>query len=167
MSKKRFTDGFEQFFDLQRAEEENASAFETEQSASKTATAAVRPRSGRPSSAKNFSGDLKSFFDEVFEEERAEGPESEPAKPAVASANKKRSHKPLGGLDSLLQSTVDPQEELRRIRRPTRRVSVTLDEEKLEKIKEIARQEKTHLRSLFERLVSDYIEQYQKHKPQE
>jgi hypothetical protein len=116
------------------------------------------------STGKDFSSDLQSFLQEAFDEslekqlaERQDKPSPRPKNTRV----KKRSRRPMGGLDSLIRSTVDMEPEESRPRRNVRRVTLTFDPDKLEKLKNIARNQRTYLRDVIDQIVADYLDRYE------
>ena len=77
---------------------------------------------------------------------------------------KKRSSKPMEGLDALIRSTVEPKVQFDQ--NATRRLTLQFDERKLEKLKTIARMEKTLLRDIIDGIVEEYIARWEKQKHQ-
>jgi hypothetical protein len=75
----------------------------------------------------------------------------------------KRSKKPVGGLDALIRSTVEPQKvEFRG--NAIKQLTLTFDEEKIQKLKKIARTEKKYLRKVINDIVEEYIKEYEEKK---
>lgn len=116
------------------------------------------------SSGKNFTDDLQSFLQEAFDEsleqqlaERKAAPKRQRPKNTQV---KKRSRRPMGGLDSLIRSTVDMEPEEAAPKPNVRRVTLTFDPEKLDKLKVIARNQRTYLRDVIDHIVADYLERY-------
>ncbi len=114
----------------------------------------------RSSSGKDFSSDLQSFLQEAFDdsverqlEERQQRDEAQPATPSV----KKRHQRPMAGLDALIRSTVDPQPSSTFRNKRPRRVTLSFDPEKLEKLKAIARDQRALLRDVIDGIVEDYL----------
>lgn len=165
MAKKRFTEGLESVF--------GAAAEDTLQEDSPLLGATRRkeePREEEGSKrthAKDFSSELEAFLKGAFEESFEEQYEKREQKRQPISGNpevKKRRHKPMSGLDALIRSTVEP-ENIRVQERNARRITLTFDPEKLEKLKKIARLEKTYLRDIIDEIVAEFLESYeQEHK---
>jgi hypothetical protein len=116
------------------------------------------------SSGKNFVSDLESFlqdaFDESLEQQLSERQTDKKRQLPKNTRVKKRSHRPMRGLDSLIRSTVDMEPEQLSPKRPTRRVTLTFDPDKLDKLKTIARHQRTYLRDVIDQIVADYLERY-------
>ena len=149
MSKKRFSEGFDSLFgdDFFREEEE------VKEQKTDTATAkrkaAARKKSG---SAKKFAAGLESLLSEAFEEEIEDQLAGKKGKTPSSSERKS-----LGGLDSLIRSTIDPKK-IRKVSKDARRLTILLDSEKVEKLKEIAKLEKTYLKYIIRDIVTEYLE---------
>jgi hypothetical protein len=114
----------------------------------------------RSNSGKNFADDLQSFLQEAFDdsmerqlEERQKRDEAAPANPSV----KKRQRRPMAGLDALIRSTVDPQPESETDRKRPKRITLSFDPVKLEKLKTIARSQRALLRDVIDEIVEDYL----------
>lgn len=114
----------------------------------------------RSSSGKDFSSDLQSFLQEAFDdsverqlEERQQRDEAQPATPSV----KKKHHRPMAGLDALIRSTVDPRPSSAFQDKRPKRVTLSFDPEKLEKLKAIAKSQRALLRDVIDEIVADYL----------
>jgi len=159
MSKKRFTQGLESLF-AELPEERS----ETTPSGS---TAAARPEQSieevgdrpRRSSAKNFASELQGFLEDSFEKTTEVTPEKTVNKRAL----KKRRGSSSTGLDALIKSTIQSSR-LESSERPTRRMTIAFDEEKLTKLKSAAKQERVFLKDLIDKMVSEFIEVYEDKK---
>ncbi len=165
MSKKKFTAGLESLFgdaSNDTLPEENPLLSGREKPA---ATRPAKASDARPSSGKDFTSELQSFLETSFEESLERQLKEKEKTPKAA--NKKRRHRP-SGLDLLIQRTVDKAEQ--QPENPHKglgkRITLLLDQEKLEKLKEIARQERTYLRNIIDEIVAEYIKSYDKRKPQ-
>jgi hypothetical protein len=166
MSKKRFTAGMETLFNgaedniLQSGNQllsgENTKS-QTPKSAS-VASAVLEEGITKKSTGKRFSDDLQSFLMEAFEES-FERQIQQPLESSTVEL-KKRSQKPLSGLDALIRTTIDPKIQIDSAQQ-LRRLTVAFDEQKLEKLKTIARIEKTYLRDIIDEIVADYIQEYE------
>lgn len=118
-------------------------------------------KSRRSSSGKNFSSDLQSFLQEAFDdsverqlEERQKRDEAAPVQPSV----KKKQRRPMAGLDALIRSTVDPQpEETGTESGRPKRITLSFDPVKLEKLKSIARDQRALLRDVIDEIVEEYL----------
>lgn len=155
MAKKRFTDGLESLFggakDAQAPKDRLPVLVKTTEGEPKPSD-----DPGKKSPGKNFSADLESFLSEVFEasfEEQLKNPSGKDAAP-------RKTQKTLNGLDALIRSTVSP-DAMKFDSENTRRVTIVFDQAKLEKLKFIARTEKTMLRNIIDDIVRDYIARYE------
>ena len=163
MSKKRFTEGLESLF--------GEAAEDTLQESSPLLSRTGKQKktgeeSGKRSSGKDFSSDLQAFLENAFEESVEEQLEQRKQKrtPISGSAQvKKRHRKPLSGLDALIRSTVEP-DSFHLDQKSTKRITLTFDPDKLEKLKAIARRERTYLRDIIDEIVAEYLNEYEAKK---
>lgn len=153
MSKKKFTAGMDSLFgglEDQHKEQESVSGKETKRS-DKTSKAK------KDEARKGFKDDLHAFLREAFEESLEEKlKEPAPAK----TTGKSKAGKPMGGLDALLRSTIEPSK-MKLQNKPVRRLTLSFDQQKLEKLKHIARLEKTYLKDIIDEIVEEFIEEYE------
>lgn len=161
LSKKKFTAGLESLFgdfSEDTLEEQQEVAGQEEKKHSRRRPAASEERSA---SGKDFTSDLQSFLEESFEESLERQLKVSDQKPGRRGAGARRP-RPTG-LDALIQRTVE--ESALRTDSPHagfgKRITLLLDQEKLEKLKEIARQERTFLRNIIDEIVSEYIDAYE------
>jgi len=94
----------------------------------------------RRTHGKKFSDDLQTFLQEAFDDSFEKY--LDPNYVHDDSSNKKRSLKPMAGLDAILRSTVDTKN-MRLGPGNTRRLTLVFDENKLNKLKSIARMERS------------------------
>lgn len=89
--------------------------------------------------------------------------EKKPGALSKKSPARKKKIKPRGGLDLLIRKTIDsdagPDTTL-----STKRVTITFERTKLEKLKTISRIEKIYLKDIINELVDEYIHQYEDKK---
>jgi len=160
MSKKKFIEGMESLFNDEPLEKD------TSQSASgvrKSSAASSEEDEKRSATGKNFTDDLQSFLQTAFDESYER--QTEKRKKADYSADiKKRRAKPMSGLDALIRATVEPTSRVDTKSKAIRRMTVAFDEEKLSKLKRIARMEKAYLRDVIDRIVAEYIDEYESEK---
>ena len=158
MSKKRFTEGLESIFG--EAAEETLQ----ENSPLLSSTQETKPKpseENRRSSGKNFSSDLQDFLQDAFEESLEKQIEERKKNNQLQEKAKvkKRHRRPMGGLDALIRSTIEPKN--RRVApERAKRVTLTFDPQKLEKLKEIARLKKSYLRDIIDEIVADFLDTY-------
>lgn len=123
--------------------------------ARKPVTVAVE-RNHSPS--KSFSDNLEQFLQETIEELVEEKVEEMQASGIEAvRANKGRSKKPVIGLDLLIRSTVEES----MVENDKKRITFTFEKEKVEKLREIADQERSRIRDIVEDLINNFIQSYQ------
>ena len=115
----------------------------------------------RRSHGKKFSEDLQTFLQEAFDDSFEKY--SDPNFVQDDSSNKKRSLKPMAGLDAILRSTVDPKS-MRLGPGNTRRLTLVFDESKLNKLKSIARLERSYLKDIIDEIVEEFIKKYEVQK---
>ncbi len=159
MSRKKFTDDIGHIFG-----EDDADIL-SEESVLLSATSASdkkRNQPGRSSQGKHFTSDLESFLKEAFEESYEAQTQGD-TRAAVDTQIKKRNRRPPGGLDLLIRSTVEPVAVMDEDTH-TRRVTLLFEQKKLEKLKTIARLERTYLKNIIDELVLEYIQMYEKEK---
>lgn len=148
MSKKRFSEGFDSLF-------KNEDLFNEEVREEKEKSTSAKRKADAPrksASSKKFVAGLESMLSEAFEEELAD--QLAGKTPTTPSPEKR---KKFGGLDSLIQSTIDP-DKIRKSTKNARRLTIMLDKEKVEKLKKIAKLEKTYLKYIIRDIVSEYLE---------
>lgn len=115
----------------------------------------------RRSHGKKFSEDLQTFLQEAFDDSFEKY--SDPNYAQDDSSNKKRTLKPMAGLDAILRSTVDPKS-MRLGPNNTRRLTLVFDESKLNKLKSIARLERSYLKDIIDEIVEGFIKEYEVQK---
>jgi hypothetical protein len=175
MSKKRFTSGME---DLLHEANQTSPVFHAgspkNQQPLLPMEGNIRPVEGisllgeqqalaplRRSHGKKFSEDLQTFLQEAFDDSFEKY--SDPNFVQDDSSNKKRSLKPMAGLDAILRSTVDPKS-MRLGPGNTRRLTLVFDESKLNKLKSIARLERSYLKDIIDEIVEEFIKEYEVQK---
>ncbi len=153
MSKKTFSEGLDDLFSDAHDEQ---------------AAVAVRPAERR-SGHKNFMSDLDSLLQEALEEslERFEANQPDTTTPSgktKASGANISYRAPVSGLDALIRQTIDVQEIATDEASGKKRLTVTVDRTKLEKLKAIARLENSYMKDLLVSLIDEYIEEYTQQK---
>ncbi|MDZ7879457.1 MAG: hypothetical protein U5L45_17395 [Saprospiraceae bacterium] len=162
MAKKRFTGDFtDSIFDDSSPKE--AAAMPT--SATKVETDMVSA-SGvvLRRTSKNFTSDLDSLFQEAFTEAVEEKLDKMKRDSGLQDpfANEERTpKKPLSGLDALIRQTVDAS--LASLdHAAVKRLTIMFENQKIEKLKTIAKQERAFVKDLVSGVLSDFIENYDK-----
>lgn len=158
MSKKRFTAGLESLLSSPEDAALQGHAMLSAESITAKSSTAPKPETNKKAQGKRFTDDLQAFLMEAFEESFERQMQQVPAEAEI----KKRSSKPMEGLDALIRSTVEPKVQFDQ--HATRRLTLQFDERKLEKLKTIARMEKTLLRDIIDGIVEEYIARWEKQK---
>lgn len=150
MAKKNFKKGFDDIFS--EAMDGNL----TEQVSKKMAK--------KRSSNKSFASDLESLFEEAITETTIEKAEAIKKGKTPAKSKKKKRSKPLFGIDALIRETVETSKvETKPLNtgKGMKRVTITLEQKRLEKLKKIARLEKSYLKDIINEVVAEYISKYE------
>lgn len=159
MSKKRFSEGLDDLFN--DAHSGHATLFGGD--------TAVATAPERKSAHKNFLADLDSLLQEALEEslERFEANQPDSTTPSgktKATTADLPQRAPVSGLDALIRQTIDVQEITTDEASGKKRLTVTVDRSKLEKLKTIARLENAYMKDLLVHLIDEYIEEYTQQK---
>jgi hypothetical protein len=154
-NKKKFSEGLEQMF--------QTSLFEgLYEPMDKQDAPSVPPPSAQdrqsPGVSKSFAGSLEQFLQETIDEivEEKVGEIQEKGLETVR-ANKGRSNKPAIGIDILIRSTVESAEAYDNGKK---RITFTFEKDKVEKLREIADQERSRIRDIVEDLINNFIQGY-------
>lgn len=126
------------------------------------------PKSRKRSSRKNFTTDLDSLLEEALQESFDEQMEASAPAGTKAKSFHQQTHRkrPLSGLDRLIRRTVEGGE-MRVEEQPAlgrKRLTVTFEKKKVEKLKKIARLEKAYLKDILGDLVANFIRDYEAKK---
>lgn len=167
MSKKRFSSGLDSLFDSPHDEHgfgETATAEKAPPPSVSELEAEVKAVVMKRTTTKNFTSDLDSLFNEAFTEvleekvdklRRSSGLDD----PFESSRNTYK--KPLSGLDALIRSTVDTS--LMGLEHaPIKRFTIMFENKKIEKLKNIAKQERAFVKDLVGDVLTEFINNYEK-----
>jgi len=156
VSKKKFSEGLESLFD-----ESLGDAFERNNPLLEEKPKPAKPTKTRKkrSSGKTFTSDFNALFEETLRETVQEKAKAINKKNA-ADATKRRSRKPMSGLDMLIRRTVESSE-MDFEPGTKRRVTFVFEEEKIEQLKKTARVRKSYLKEIMNELVEEYIQRYE------
>lgn len=166
MSKKKFTEGLERVFGDMHGDSsgnERVIFIEEDEELHSPKGSGKRKRSSR----KNFISDLDSLLSHALEDAVGEEAKAEQAESPSALAKPwrtKSSRKTLSGLDALIRQTVHASKLEVKRHGKVRRVTFTFNEEHLEKLKKIARQEKVYLKDIIQDIVQEFIREYEEKK---
>jgi hypothetical protein len=171
LSKKKFTDGLESLFSVDHNKESGqGTTFLEGADPNEMRPGAGRPTAAKSSSRKNFTTDLDSLLQEAMQESFEEQMQEREAATATTTTKAQPFHqqaphrKPLGGLDMLIRRTVESGSVEQDQLTGTRRLTVTFDKDKLNKLKNIARMEKAYLKDILGDIVEEYIRRYESQK---
>lgn len=157
-NRKKFKAGLESLFgtekDQETLAEESPLLVETQ-----TLVKKKKQKRAKRASGKNFTSDLDSLFEDSVKETIKEQAQSLVEGPkAEKQQAKRRSKKPLIGLDALIQRTYDGVDDSDF----KKRVTVVLEKKKVEKLKKIAKSEKKYLKDILGKLVNEFMREYDK-----
>lgn len=163
MAKKRFTDNFESLFgDLaeESPSKEQSSGSDNPDPEKESATES----GSKKLSGKDFTDSLQSFLSDTFEES-FERQMAEARKPEPSAERPKKPRRRRSSLDMLIRSTVEPSKiEIEGDTPKRRRITLTFEPQKLEKLRQIARVERAMLKDIINDIVGDYIRNYETDK---
>lgn len=156
MAKKKFSSGLEDLFSDQNTI--TSGVFDSD-------TAASVQVVERKSAHKNFASDLEHLLREALEDAFGSDAELEP-KQSIAKDKSKSTSSPSiygersGGLDALIRQTIDIQESAPDEITGKKRLTISLDRTKLDRLKTIAKLENAQIRDLMLTLIDGYIDEY-------
>jgi hypothetical protein len=164
MSRKKFTEGWDSLFETTKetAPGETGLLFDLPEPTPATPRKKTTLRSEAPKHAgKSFMTDLESFLQEAFDESYAE--QTAQRTPSAPEAKPRKRAGSGSGLDALIRSTIEPDNlHIENPDQGTRRLVLFLDEQKISKLKTIARVERTMLRTIVDQIVAEFIASYEK-----
>lgn len=150
MAKKKFTEGLESLF-IEAVEPSSGRTGKKASDQGKPSSKEGKEGQGR------YGSDLESFlsdaFEDAFEEKLGQGPKDK---------RRKKTRKPLSGLDILIRNTVEPSQQIEIEDLTPKRITLTLDDEHLAQLREMARKRKTYLKEMIKEIVADYLEKRSK-----
>lgn len=146
MAKKNFKLGLGDLLD--NAMDNNSSTVESSTRVSKT------KRTTSKKASKSFSNNLDDLFQEAIEESVQENADKISKKSRPASKRKK----PMFGLDALIRETVETSS-VEVTPSNTKRVTFVFDEEKINKLKQIARLKKAYVKDIVDEIITEYLKE--------
>lgn len=165
MSKKKFTSGLESLFTIAENETVDhytnpSEVFSVDDTNDTSVINDVKENVKTKRSGKNFSADLGNAMQDAFvtSEDYLNNQEEVIN---VSTAAKRTIRKPLSGLDALLRRTI---ENMDLDNETKRRVVLIIESGKIEKLKEIAKEESIFLKDILERSVNFFIDDYERRK---
>lgn len=173
LSKKKFKKGLERVFSPEPATVESGegTAFLEKPFIPNSGDSAHSDKSrSKSSSRKNFTTDLDSLLKEALQEsfeEQMELRQNESAGKVKAFHKKASTQRPMTGLDQLIRRTIESSDMQVAEEKPgsgKKRLVVTFEKEKVDKLKKIARLEKAYLKEILNDLVANFIKEYESKK---
>lgn len=156
VSKKKFKAGLESLFGDPAVA--GMSPFLVDEK-EETPKESISKKTKKRSSSKNFTSDLESLFSDIPGNEVPEQL-SQTSISKRTTGIKKRTEKPVVGLDALIRKTIeDNKEGMPSVATIRKRITITMEKKKLEQLKEIAKEKKTYLRNIIDDLVSDFLKE--------
>jgi hypothetical protein len=160
MAKKRFTGDFTDSLFDESVTQEAAAMPVTSSRVEPAMTPAVLPRRA----VKNFTSDLDSLFQEAFTEaveEKLDKLKRDSGIQDPFAADERAYKKPLSGLDALIRQTVDAS--LASLdHAAVKRLTIMFENQKIEKLKNIAKQERSFVKDLVSGVLSEFIDNYER-----
>jgi len=161
VSKKKFKAGLESLFSDTGADDQlpGIRPLLVEEEARESLDTRNRTRPKKRSS-KNFTSDLEGLFHNALDKEY-----KEPAKKSSLASGrdtkvKKRSERPVIGIDALIRRTsAENREELKSSSPLKKRVTFSLEKKKIEKLKDIAKSKKAYLKDIVDDIISQYLDE--------
>ncbi len=162
MAKKNFIDGLDSIFDSNEPSKDELVVVEAKE----------KKTSRRKSkSSKDFTADLDTLLQEALQESVEKHTAKQKTKTPVAKSEKRdrrgRIKRTLSGLDALIRQTMEVSEEevkTSAYEPKKKRLTFSFDRDKIEKLKNIARMEKSYIKDIVNEIVSEYIDEYEKSK---
>lgn len=166
MSKKKFKAGLESLFGDTGGNDllPGIRPLLAEEEQTKGSRTATKKRPKRRSS-KNFTSDLEDLFHSALDKEYKEKVKKKPTSRHDTSV-KKRSDRPVIGIDALIRRTSTENRENVGVSTPLKkRVTFTLEKQKIEQLKSIAKSKKAYLKDIVDDIISDYLNERTKRPP--
>lgn len=171
MSKKKFKVGLESLFGVttEEAFQEESPLLDKKKKEEKGKKKKEKEektiKNKKKRSSKNFTSDLDTLFQEALtdtiNDSEVQTKSKTTKQPQALPPSRQRRLRRLSGLDALIRHTGDM--ETVEVNVPTKkRVTFVFEKDKLAKLKEIAKGEKAYLKDIIGRVVSNFIEKYEK-----
>ena len=164
MSKKKFKAGLESLFSDTGADDQLPGIRPLLVEEETRESLDTRRTRQKKRSSKNFTSDLEGLFHNALDKEY-----KEPAKKSSLASGrdtkiKKRSDRPVIGIDALIRRTsTENKEELKSSSPLKKRVTFSLEKKKLEKLKDIAKSKKAYLKDVVDDIISQYLDERADH----
>ncbi len=163
MSKKKFSDGLDSVFGGEKEEGIRVGSAFLMSDDSAAADVVAKPAERKVASHKNFLSDLDSLLQEAlqdsFDDLNRGGASAASSGKARTAASPASDQPGFSGIDSLIRATVDIGA-IEHDEAGKKRISFTVDRTKLDKLKTIARLEKSFLKDVLSKLIDEHIQKY-------
>lgn len=153
MSKKKFTDGLDDLLNEAGAEQPAAGP-ETPS----------RTTGRKPSGHKTFASDLDALLEEALQESIEKYTSGKPLENKVRQDADTTPAARFSGIDALIRQTISVEDWSTDEHSGKKRLTVSVDRPKLEKLKVIARLENAYLKDLMVELIDEFIQNYTRNK---
>ena len=160
MSKKKFKAGLESLFGDTGGDDQlpGIRPLLVEEETTENKTSIVRSKRAKRRSSKNFTSDLEDLFHSALDKEYKEKIDKKPMPKGRDTQIKKRSERPVIGIDALIRRTsVGTREEIGIHSPLKKRVTFTLEKHKIEQLKSIAKSQKAYLKDIVDDIISTYL----------
>lgn len=149
MSKKKFSNGLDSIFETSKVQEvtENEAVATTGSD-----TEVVEKPTVSKKSSKKFTSDLSSLFEDSFND-----PKSYVENTNTHSNFRKVPIRTLSGLDVLIRETVEQSSIEFNDVLTKKRITFTIDNEKLESLKQLAKKKNVFLKDIISEIVTNYL----------
>ncbi len=167
VSKKKFKAGLESLFGDTGGDDllPGIRPLLVEEEEAKSNRNTARTNRPRRRSSKNFTSDLEGLFHSALDKQYSEKVE----KTLTAGRDtrvKKRSDRPVIGIDALIRRTSNEKREEVGVSNPLKkRVTFTLEKQKIEQLKSIAKSKKAYLKDIVDDIISNYLNEQTKRPP--
>ncbi|MEM6319262.1 MAG: hypothetical protein AAF960_16435 [Bacteroidota bacterium] len=169
MSKKKFKAGLESLFGDTGGEDQlpGIRPLLVEEEPAKEKSNVARDKRPKRRSSKNFTSDLEGLFHNALDKEYQEKvKKSSPLTKGRDTRVKKRSERPVIGIDALIRRTsLENREEIGASTPLKKRVTFTLEKKKIEQLKSIAKMKKAYLKDIMDDIISDYLNERAEQNP--
>ena len=149
---------------LFEAKEEALDRAPSVSSSTATATLETQPLVARRAHSKNFTSDLDSLFQDAFTEAVEEKLEKMRRTSGIQDpfeSTQRHNKQPLSGLDALIRSTLDTS--LAGLEHAAiKRLTILFENQKIEKLKSIAKIERSFVKDLVSGVLTEFINDYEK-----
>jgi hypothetical protein len=168
MSKKKFTSGLDNLFAVPDEAPLHADG-QTEIAVDIARDGSVTVANVRRTGSKNFTSDLDSLFQEALTEvveekvQRIKRDLADDDTDLFGGRIRQSARRPLSGLDALIRETVDTSLAGLDLA-PVKRITFAFENQKLEKLKSIAKRERAYVKDIIQGVISEFIEDYERKK---